>query len=181
MKDIVNIILPNCSPDQLLIQADSVLSGKRFITNDAESFLVDEALQYPIKTPFQISVRINGPSSVTSSEITKAINKHFEQKKETSLRKLRNTLNMGWKNLLVGIAFLGLLVFAVVVATEVIPEGGFSTTIRELLIILGWVALWRPADLLLYEWRPFKRDADLFQQLADAKVEVTGVHQLSSV
>ncbi len=181
MKKTVTLTLPNCTPEQLLIDSDSVLSGKRFITNDAENFLIDEALQFSPKTAFQISIRINGPSSVSSANIATAIKKHFEFRKERSLRKLRNTLTMGWKNLVVGIVFLGLLVFTVLMASKTIPEGSFSTTIRELLIILGWVALWRPADLLLYEWRPFKREADLFQQLADAKVEVSGVNQLSSV
>jgi len=45
-------------------------------------------------------------------------------------------------------------------------------TLRELFIILGWVALWRPAELLLYEWRPHKRNAKLFDKLAKCDVQV---------
>src|SRR5688572_19815748 len=123
MKPVVNIIMPNCSPEQLVIPPNTVLPGKRFITNDAENFLIDEAQQHPARTPFQISIRINGPSTISSAEISTAISKHFEYRKERSIRKLRNTLNMGWKNLLVGIAFLGFLVFSVVIASETIPEG----------------------------------------------------------
>ena len=43
--------------------------------------------------------------------------------------------------------------------------------IRESLVIVGWVAMWRPVDLLLYEWYPISRDAALFGRLAKSQVQ----------
>ena len=36
--------------------------------------------------------------------------------------------------------------------------------------VFAWVALWRPCELLLYEWYPFKRDAQLFRKLEESEV-----------
>ena len=91
---------------------------------------------------------------------------------KNSERQLRRTLQLGWQSLLISIAFLGLIVSLTLLIIKLLPEGGLSITFREILIILGWVALWRPADLLLYEWRPFKREVRLFRKLEQCKVEI---------
>jgi hypothetical protein len=46
--------------------------------------------------------------------------------------------------------------------------------IAESLIILGWVVNWRPLEIFLYEWRPIRRDANLFRRLATARIKVQG-------
>jgi hypothetical protein len=35
-----------------------------------------------------------------------------------------------------------------------LPAGELSFIVQEGLTILAWVALWRPGELLLYEWYP---------------------------
>jgi hypothetical protein len=51
-----------------------------------------------------------------------------------------------------------------------LPQGGLMLTLREFFIIVAWVAMWRPAELLLYEWWPYKRKARLFDKLAHCKI-----------
>ena len=85
---------------------------------------------------------------------------------------MRRTLQLGWRGLLIAIVILSILVSFTLIIIKQMPEGGVSIIFRETLIILGWVALWRPADLLLYEWRPFKRDANLFESLEHCTIEV---------
>jgi len=38
--------------------------------------------------------------------------------------------------------------------------------------MLAWVALWRPGELLLYEWYLFKRDATSFGKLERADMRI---------
>jgi len=42
----------------------------------------------------------------------------------------------------------------------------------EGLIILAWLALWRPAEALIYGWVPFYRNRRLFERLAGMRVSV---------
>jgi hypothetical protein len=51
--------------------------------------------------------------------------------------------------------------------------GNLSSVLQEGLMILAWVALWRPGELLLYEWHPFKRDATLFGKLERADMLIS--------
>jgi hypothetical protein len=45
-------------------------------------------------------------------------------------------------------------------------------TLDEGLIILAWLALWRPAETVAYEWMPLYRRRRLFQRLAAIRVTV---------
>jgi hypothetical protein len=119
-----------------------------------------------------------GPGTLKrSEEIETAIHRHFAYRKIKSLKQLSRTLQRGWRSLLVAIVFLSLLVSFTLIVIGRMPEGGLSIIFREILIILGWVALWRPADLLLYEWRRFKRDANLFERLEHCKIEFIAERQ----
>jgi hypothetical protein len=40
------------------------------------------------------------------------------------------------------------------------------------LFILGWVALWRPLEIFLYDWWPLARRIRLLGRLSNATVEI---------
>jgi hypothetical protein len=40
------------------------------------------------------------------------------------------------------------------------------------LFILGWVALWRPLEIFLYDWWPLARRIRLLERLSVATVEI---------
>ena len=48
--------------------------------------------------------------------------------------------------------------------------GNLVSVLVEGLTVFAWVALWRPGELLLYEWYPFKRDARLFRKLEESEI-----------
>jgi hypothetical protein len=50
--------------------------------------------------------------------------------------------------------------------------GKLSAMLDEGLIILAWLALWRPAEALMYEWVPVYRKRRLFERLAGIRVSV---------
>ena len=52
-----------------------------------------------------------------------------------------------------------------------ILEGPFKRLAEESLLILGWVANWRPLEIFLYDWWPLTRRRDLYRRLSKAIVE----------
>jgi hypothetical protein len=44
--------------------------------------------------------------------------------------------------------------------------------LEESLIIVGWVANWRPIEIYLYDWLPIRRRIKLFRRIAAAPVTV---------
>jgi hypothetical protein len=51
-------------------------------------------------------------------------------------------------------------------------EGLVLQTIDEGLYIVGWVAMWRPLEIFLYDWRPIWRRGRLFAKLSQIPVIV---------
>jgi hypothetical protein len=43
---------------------------------------------------------------------------------------------------------------------------------RESLTIAGWVAMWRPMEIFLYEWWPLRRRWRVFEKMSHMKVEM---------
>jgi hypothetical protein len=55
---------------------------------------------------------------------------------------------------------------------HLVPDNKVVLFIRESFIIFGWVALWRPMELLLYDWYPIKTDINLYARLEQSNVNV---------
>ena len=77
----------------------------------------------------------------------------------------------GRLSLLVGSAFLaGCLLLGQVVAT--LGSNAAADLVREGLTIGGWVAMWRPLEIYLYDWWPLfeeRRRFDLLAQLTSSR------------
>ena len=50
--------------------------------------------------------------------------------------------------------------------------GSAARILSEGLIIIGWVANWRPLEIFLYGWWPLARRRKLYQRLADMPIDV---------
>lgn len=165
------IILELNDANQLLIASHSLFHGKRMLNPDAEELIIEEATMASSNDHIHLKIHLLKDEMSRKDEISAAIHKHFTYRREKSEKQLKTILRLGWKSLLISIVLLALLV-SLTLVIKLLPEGGLSITVREILIILGWVALWRPADFLLYEWRPFKREVNLFRKLEQCRVEI---------
>jgi hypothetical protein len=47
-----------------------------------------------------------------------------------------------------------------------------GSIISESLIIVGWVANWKPIEIFLYEWWPIRRKIALYERLRDARITI---------
>jgi hypothetical protein len=52
----------------------------------------------------------------------------------------------------------------------------FSRVLKESLVIGGWVAMWRPMQIFLYEWWPLVRRGHIYRNLSLAKVHVVAAN-----
>ena len=99
------------------------------------------------------------------------IPRHFAYQLEPVSRRLAEHVRRGRSFLIVGVtvlaAFLTLAEFA-----QALPVGTLREILREGLVITGWVAMWRPLEVLLYDWRPLLDERRQVQRLLDALVEV---------
>lgn len=169
MKEPATIILHLQNAEQIISKPSL---RKHRLTDEAEEFILEEAYKFSNSSEICFKLYVLKESADDPVEIAETIHDHFGYLKKKSARKLSQTLKVGWINLLLGTTVLGLLVLLVIFMGKQFPEGGFLTVTREIIIILGWVIIWRPVETLLYDWRPFKREVNLYHRLEQSKVEV---------
>ncbi len=77
----------------------------------------------------------------------------------------------GRQSLAIGLVFL-LACLAVSNALTGRATGTFPSLTRESLTIAGWVAMWRPMQIYLYDWWPLRRRGRVYEKLSRMPVEV---------
>ncbi|HJJ45503.1 MAG TPA: hypothetical protein O0Y17_00280, partial [Methanocorpusculum sp.] len=76
----------------------------------------------------------------------------------------------GRRNLVRGLLFL---ILCVVISTLITSFSGNSIlyAVGQSLVVIGWVALWKPAEFYLYENRDLKNIINQMKMLSDACIE----------
>lgn len=143
---------------------------KRRLEEDAEKYLVEKAKL--LRHGAKVSVYLPQCEAGEARKIPEAFHEHFAFRRDEARKELRRIRQFGWRSLFIGLLFLSFAIAVVQIARRYLPAGNPSSVLQEGLTILAWVALWRPGELLLYEWYPFKRDANLFDKLAHAEIQV---------
>ena len=87
-------------------------------------------------------------------------------------RDIKELFRLGRRALAVGLSVLSFCLLAGHVVTTYLLAGHLGLFIQEGLLIFGWVANWRPAEIFLYDWLPLARRRDLYRRLGAARVEV---------
>lgn len=159
---------------QLFDTLDPFPFRERDLDKHAEEFIVGWARELPRRQPLKII--IHAPEKELGKEHAKelaaALRRYFDYRAEVTGRDLNELLRVGRLSLLIGLAVLTTCVLTARGATEVVGQGNVSGIIRESLIILGWVANWKPIEIFLYDWWPLARRRNLYRRLAAASVEL---------
>jgi len=106
----------------------------------------------------------------SSADLQTAVENYYSRLATSARSALREHLWMGQLALFGGVA-----IFLLSMGARGILEGTLGYLPRILdegLIILAWLALWRPAEALIYGWVPFYRNRRLFERLAGIRVSV---------
>ncbi len=93
---------------------------------------------------------------------------YFEYRAQQSQVELRRLLARGLVSLVIGLAFM----FACLSLRRWLTALGSNGVIAEGLLLIGWVALWRPVEIFLYDWWPIRRQQGRFESIARMQVEI---------
>ena len=144
----------------------------RDLDTDAENFLESWALEFPRDSHFRINIYIEQmPEEDPIPVVVEAIHNYFDYKSILNKRSLRLLFREGRVSLLIGIGFLSLCLFGADLLSHY-AANTFLRVIKESLLIGGWVAMWRPMQIFLYEWWPLIRRGQIYSNLAHAVVHV---------
>ena len=145
---------------------------ERDLDDDAEEFIVGWAREFPRRDPVSLVVHVNQlpPHGDAQHLLETAVHNYFAYRAKPNRLDFRHLLKQGRTSLIIGLAFLT----ACLLTSQLLRyrAGTLPIIIRESLIIAGWVAMWRPMEIFLYEWWPLLRKGRLYEKLSRMRVEV---------
>lgn len=159
---------------QLFDTLDPFPFRERDLDKDAEEYIVGWAREFPRNQPIKIIVHApaNELRGEHARQLPAALGRYFGYRAEMVGHDLNELFRIGRQSLLIGIAVLAICILTARALTTALGSGTMSRFTEESLIILGWVANWRPIDIFLYGWWPLGRRRDLYRRLAAATVEL---------
>jgi hypothetical protein len=149
---------------------------------NAEEFIVGWAREVPRDARLALLVHLDRRAGIADEPaiLRAAIREFFGQRAEASRRKLRQLFRVGRTSLLIGVGFLaGSLLLGDLIAS-VLRERRIGELLRESLVIGGWVAMWRPLEVFLYDWWPIRSEARLADRLSAMPVRIAYTGAASS-
>ena len=160
---------------QLFNSLDPTPFQERDIDPEAEKFILGWAREARSKVPLGLLVHVDQEAAPDDAEtkVHTAVRDHFKRRAHTTRQKLRDLFKLGRRSLLIGLAFLAACFALGDVIQMWLPDNRVAGFVRESLLIGGWVAMWKPIDVFLYQWWPLRAEAVLSDRLSAMVVRVT--------
>jgi hypothetical protein len=143
---------------------------ERDLDDDAAEY-IEEAMKELSKHPrVKLLIHFQEQASETDLlQLTEAVHNYFAYRARVTRLELKEKLRFGRISLLIGLLFLA---FCFEISALLKGNSGtFSQIVWEGLIIIGWVTLWRPLEIFLYEWWPLLGTIRLYERLQTIPVD----------
>jgi len=140
---------------------------------DAEEFIVSWAREYPTDSLAGLVIHLDQapPNPDAETMTVEAIHNYFAYRADMVGRELREMMRRGRASLIIGLGFLA----ACLLAANAVGSISASTPAviaKESLTIGGWVAMWRPMEIFLYDWWPLAARRRIMRKLATLPVTI---------
>ena len=162
---------------QLFNAMDPAPFRERDLDPKAVEYILEWGRETRAGQPLGLVVHLGRESATRDDEsvLREAVHEYFRQRAKATRRALRQLFRVGRISLLIGLAFLALVIVVGEYLSLRIDKESYGYLVKESLVIAGWVALWRPLEIFLYDWWPIRAEARLQDRLAEMDVRVLGV------
>lgn len=167
---------------QLFNSLDPAPFHEKDLDSAAEQYIVDAFQELPPTARPKLVFHVPAPqaASEVAKNVEQAIHNYFAYRLAVEERSLRLLMKNGRFALSIAVLFLMLcvalrqLVYALdrSMAQQILAEG---------LLITGWVAMWRPIEIFLYDWWPIRRICRIYALLGAIPIDIRGANEAVSM
>jgi hypothetical protein len=142
------------------------------LNDDVEEFIVSSSEEYRPDQSLTLRIHLEAwPAEDPTNLVRNSIHNYFAYRANLNRLAFRRLMRRGRTSLLIGLLFLA----ACLVSTKLLLSdlrGTWAGLLRESLTIAGWVAMWRPMEIYLYDWWPLRRKSRLYRKLSQIPVQI---------
>ncbi|MFN7138936.1 MAG: hypothetical protein ACK4UN_06335 [Limisphaerales bacterium] len=158
---------------QLFNSMDPSPFHEKDLDSDAEEFIESWVSEYPRHDPVTLVIHLQQlpPEGDSAGLVETAIHNFFAYKAKLNEREFKRLLKQGRMSLFIGLLFLSTCLFLSKLITQY-GTGTFYEILSEGFIIAGWVAMWKPMEIYLYDWWPLRRRGQILKKMSRMQVIV---------
>lgn len=157
---------------QLFNSMDPSPFPDRDLDPNAEEFIVSSARELPKSGELELIIHLEvTPPAQRATDTEAGVQHYFSSRSEIKRREFRHLMKRGRTSLLVGLTFL-VTCLGISELLGTLGQGTASAIMRESLTIGGWVAMWRPLEIYLYDWWPLRDERRVLDRLSRMKVHL---------
>lgn len=147
---------------------------ERDLESKAEEFIVAWARSARRDARLALQLEVETPTAPEEAKtVGAAVHEFFRQRSMSANRRLSQLFRVGRTSLIIGVASLAGAVTLASFVDRAFGDRAVGALIRETLVIGGWVAMWRPLEIFLYDWWPIRAERQLYERLSVMPVRVT--------
>lgn len=141
-------------------------------------YLLGAVDELPRTAKLELSVWVAEPAAddLSESAVTEAMRAHFAWERDRFAHRLREHVRRAQVVMLIGLAALGGFLSLAAVVRAQLEAGPLRDALHEGLLIIGWVAIWRPIESLLYDWWPLAAQRRTRVRLLEAPIVLKAGH-----
>lgn len=162
---------------QLFNSLDPSPFHDRDLDRDAAQYIREELEDVPADREVRLVIWIPASQLDRAARVHDAVHTHFLRYRQSAERELREIHRFGRAALLLGVVAVVLIIAFVELLRALVGLGSLAAGILESVTIVAWVVLWRPVELLLYDWWPVRRKIRLYGRLATIPIECRGLEE----
>jgi hypothetical protein len=129
----------------------------------AEEFIVGWAKELPRDARLALVVDLDREAGLPdeAAVLRDAIHEFFSQRAQAYGRRLRELFRVGRTSLVIGLVALASAIALGDFLAALMKGSRIGEIVREGLTIGGWVSMWRPLEIFLYDWWPIRSEVRL--------------------
>ncbi|TZF89809.1 hypothetical protein [Cognatilysobacter lacus] len=163
--------------DQIFDTLDPAPFHEKALDRNADAYLVESAGEYPPREPLVVVIHAPPALEHHVADVAAAIHGHFALAHAQAERRHRRRQRIGRISLVTGV---GTLAVALLLRLEVERIGGaLGGVLDEGLLILAWVALWRPIETIGFDSWESRDERRVLSKLSCVPVRFVALGQAS--
>lgn len=164
--------------DQLFNSIDPSPFHTRDMDRGADEYIVNSSKVLAKDVPLVLVIHLDQPPTDEAKldQVGRAIQTHFAAQAATTRLQLKDLFGRGRISLLIGLSFLSLSIGLGEVSNNWLSETSTAQILHQSVLIGGWVAMWRPMEIFLYDWWPIAAHIRLLDRLATMQVQLVALH-----
>jgi hypothetical protein len=158
---------------QLFDIRDPAPFRERDLDEDFVEYILSAVREFSHSTPLKVVIYVGEAETkeLPKASIREAIHSYFSYKTDLQSGELKTFIKRSQVFLIIGLVVLGACIGLEQSLTIPNPPGAIGV-LREGIVIFGWVSIWKPIELILYDWYPLFEKLRFYKKVLGTEIDI---------